>query len=464
MAVAEREEIEQLRRENEELRRDNEVLRREIERLRRQLEEALRKIKRQAAPFSRNQPKENPQKPGRKPGPQYGEPAGRARPSVINETWVAELPPRCACGGRVVWEETRQQFQEDLVRQKVARCFQVEVGHCARCGRRAQGRHPLQTSDALGAANVQIGPEALVLAAELNKAMGISYAKTAAVLQLGHGLAVERSTLCRALRRVAERARPTYGQLVVAARRTTVAWMDETGWRVAAHLAWLFVLTTPKLTVYAVQHGRGFPQAAALLGADFAGTLHHDGLRWYYRFALAMHQSCVGHLVRRCQAMIEAGGRRGQHGFAARVLDVLHQALAIRGRYDTGEISLHGMRVAAGLFENRNVHRLLMEPVRSAANVRLANHLAHESPYLFNFLRHPAIESTNNRAEREIRPAVVARKTWGGNRTDTGARTFETLSSVLRTAQLQHKNSFSLLLPLLRSRTPFILDLIPDTS
>jgi hypothetical protein len=48
------------------------------------------------------------------------------------------------------------------------------VGYCPCCGARTQGRHPLQTSDALGAAKVQIGPEALVLGAHLNKQMGLS--------------------------------------------------------------------------------------------------------------------------------------------------------------------------------------------------------------------------------------------------------------------------------------------------
>jgi len=52
---------------------------------------------------------------------------------------------------------------------------------------------------------------------------------------------------------------------------------DETGWRVGAQLQWLWVCATPRTTVYAIQPGRGFDQAAALLGADFAGILVGDG-------------------------------------------------------------------------------------------------------------------------------------------------------------------------------------------
>src|SRR5881409_2278730 len=54
--------------------------------------------------------------------------------------------------------------------------------HCGGCGGHVQGRHPLQTSDALGAAHVQVGPQALTLAAHMSKEMGISHERAAQVL------------------------------------------------------------------------------------------------------------------------------------------------------------------------------------------------------------------------------------------------------------------------------------------
>ena len=53
----------------------------EIERLRKELEEALRANKRSAAPFSKGDPKTNPQPPGRKPGAAYGSRATRPVPA-----------------------------------------------------------------------------------------------------------------------------------------------------------------------------------------------------------------------------------------------------------------------------------------------------------------------------------------------------------------------------------------------
>ena len=64
-----------------------------------------------------------------------------------------------------------------------------------------RGRHPRQTSQAVGTAGVQIGPGVVSLATFLNKVGGLSYGKIAAVLKQMAGLRVARSTLCRAVLR-----------------------------------------------------------------------------------------------------------------------------------------------------------------------------------------------------------------------------------------------------------------------
>jgi hypothetical protein len=45
----------------------------------------------------------------------------------------------------------------------------------------------------------------------------------------------------------------------------------------------------------------------------------------------------------------------------------------------------------------------------------------------------PRVEPTNNRAERVLSPAVIARKVSHGSKTGRGAHTFTAFSSVVRT-------------------------------
>lgn len=442
------------------LREKNQQLQSEIDRLQKELEEARRGLKRQTAPFSRRKKKPNPKPNGRKPGAAHGQHHRRAVPQSVDEKYTALLPDRCPCGGAAIKDQTKPQYQEEIVRKKIVRQFDVEIGHCACCGKRLQGRHPLQTSDALDAAQVQLGPEALTLAVHLNKQVGISYGNAAAVLRMGYGLEVSRGGLCRAVARMGKKTEPTYQALVKAVRQEMVLWIDETGWKVEAVLCWMWVAVSEQITVYAILPGRGFAQASALIGADYAGALVHDGYSVYYQFVKALHQSCLGHLVRRCRELVEIVSAMAA-AFPLAVLDQLAKALAVRDRYEAGEISLHGQFTAAGRIESE-LDRLLEKNYQTEANRRLAKHLGHEFPHLFTFLHCPGIEATNNRAEREIRPAVRARQLCGGNRTWNGARTHQNLTSVLRTSQKQGKDSFELIVKLYRNPRSMILDLLPS--
>ena len=225
------------------------------------------------------------------------------------------------------------------------RRFDVGIGHCATCGRRVQGRHPWQTSDALGAAAVQLGPQALALIVVLNKQLGLSHGKVVRLLRDRFGLAVTASTVTRALHRAARQAQPTYTALCEVIRGSPVGAPDETSWKVNGRLEWLWAFATPETTVYQIHPGRGFPQAAAVLGADYDGVLVRDGWAPYRQFTQAGHQTCVAHLLRRCRDLMTDHPRAP---FAARVKTLLQQALRIRDRRTAGTMSAHGAAVARG--------------------------------------------------------------------------------------------------------------------
>ena len=177
-----REEIERLRRERADLegetmrlRRERDRLREEVKRLTAALESAQRAAKRQAAPFSKGAPTAQPKRPGRKPGPAYGRRTARPRPTQIDERILVPLPEACPhCAAPVQATQTVEQLQIDVpIIRPTVRAFAIEVGQCPQCGRRAQGRHPWQTSDAIGAAAVQLGPQVLALMATLHTALGV---------------------------------------------------------------------------------------------------------------------------------------------------------------------------------------------------------------------------------------------------------------------------------------------------
>jgi len=441
------------------LKQENQELRVEVERLKRLLEEALRAAKRQAAPFSRRNPKANPQKPGRKAGCKYGRQSRRPIPEQVDEVIEVPLPEMCPqCGSRVEQTGVESQYQTEIPLPRVERIeFRIHQGCCQNCGQRVEGRHPRQTS-AAGVESSQLGPRAVALATQLNKGLGLPYGKVTQVLEQGWGLKVSRSGLCRAIARVGSRAAPTYQALVEGIRGKANVTPDETGWKVEARLWWMWVFISVRLTVYAILPGRGFAQAATVLGANFAGFLTRDGWGVYRQFLQALHQSCLRHLLSRCREMIEVAGKPAAE-FPLRVQAILKAALSLRDRRDQGQFSERGLAVVRGQLEAR-LDRELDRRWRSPDNRRFAAHLLRERDAVFTFLYCPGLEATNWRAEQAIRFMVVARKVWGGNRTPAGAVTQSILLSVLQTCHQQKRPVLPVLEQLLCLPRPAVIDLL----
>lgn len=455
-------ECDRLREENARLERERDRLHREIERLTQALEAAQRAGKRQAAPFSKGAPTTEPRRTGRHGGGQHGRHGHRRPPLHVDETIDVPLPAHCpTCLGAVAETRVASQVQEDLpvVRPHVRR-FDIHIGECQQCGRRVQGRHPLQTSDALGAASSHLGPQAVALIVLLNKYLGLSHGKIATLLREWFGLTVRPSAVTHALHRAARQAAPTYAALRETIRASPVVSPDETSWKIGGHSQWLWAFATPSVVLYAIQAGRGFTQAAAVLGRDFEGALVRDGWAPYRRFERAAHQTCLAHLLRRCR---DLAANHPRTTFPQRVHDVLQQALAVRDRRDAADITSHGAAVARGRLFHQ-LADLVNTPLRLRALQRFAAHLAIELPAVFAFLFDPAVDATNWRAEQALRPAVVNRKVSGGNRSRHGADTQQILASVVHTARLRHLGVRDVLVDLLRARQPITSAALAERS
>ncbi len=446
-AAAGRPTYEELVAENGRLKAQVQKLQAQVQELTQLVEKLRREGKRQAAPFRKHdEPLAKPKKPGRKSGRRHGLHAHRVAPPRIDETYDVPLSEKCPhCGGRQVREtHVAAQYQTEIPRTVIYRQFDVHVGVCAGCGQAVQGRHALQTSAARGAAASQLGPNIHAALAILNKQLGLSHGKSVKLLgTMFEGLTIARGTSARSIARTAERCEPAYERLRQDIRGSPQVVPDETGWRVGGRSAWLHAFVGRRETCYVIDPTRSHAPAEQLLGLDWSGTLVHDGWSVYDWVTQARHQQCLGHLQRRCEELLETAVR-GAVRLPRAVLGLIDRAYALRRawrghRLSGDDLAMRGLGLACEL-EQLARGRFTYPP-----NRRLAGHLLKHALHWFWFLIAPTIDATNYRGEQAIRPAVVNRKVWGGNRTWDGARWQSILTSVIRTCEQRALRSFNFL-------------------
>jgi transposase len=431
--------VQQLLSENQQLRQENARLHQTIRDLQQRLEAAERSAKRQAAPFAKGEPKQRPKKPGRKSGDKHGKHGHRPtpEPEKVDETLDAPLPEQCPdCGGPVVEEPDRldQQFQTDIPRQPIVREFTIHCGHCQQCGKRLRGRHPLQTSDATGAAQSQLGADAQAAIVDLNKRAGMSYGKIADTFDRVYGIPISRGACAQIVLRGGHKLQPVYEQIKEAIIDAEHLTPDETGWRIGGHPVWLHAwVAGDGATLYAIDPQRSADVLEKVIGIDWSGSMTHDGFSSYERFEDALHQQCLDHALRRARGLLKIQTGSAQK-FPQAVLDLFRSALRQRDRFNA----------AGAAWEDRDrvytryVERLrdLTRPTqREEANERLAKHLERHAADWFVFLLDANIPATNHRAEQALKIPIVNRKVWGGNRTVAGGEAQSVLSSVLQTCK-----------------------------
>jgi transposase len=291
----------------------------------------------------------------------------------------------------------------------------------------------LQTSDALGAAASQLGPDAQAAVTALNKTFGLSYGKVSAVLKTLFGIRLSRGGSAQVMLRAATGLESTYQEIRTEVKASPVLTVDETGWRVGGKPAWLHAWVAERATCYAVDAHRKVDALETLLGIDWSGQMVHDGFSSYDRFQTATHQQCLGHILRRVRDLA-ATAKRGAVHYPRRLIALFTEAIHLRNRHLQGEVSAGELSRQRQEFDRRL--RRLACPVRQvAAYETLSEHLWKHREEWFTFLSHPEVEPTNWEVESAIRPAVVNRKVWGGNRTWVGAHAQEVLMSVLETAR-----------------------------
>ena len=405
--------------------------------LKKQIEELRRKAARQASPFSKNKPKGEPKRPGRKTG--QGAFSRRPPPAEQPSDVVIQacVPERCpVCDGELEFERMDQASTVDIPKkpEPVVTRYRVPVCRCRECGKSVRGQAPGLAPDQAGATAHRIGPQVMATAHELHYGTGIPVRKVPEVLRTLTGLDVTAGAITQnAMKRSEGPVGAAYEKLREQIRQAPAVHADDTGWRIGGKNAFLMGFDSDGVAVYQIRFHHRNEEVQEIIPADFGGVLITD--RGVSYNAKAFHgmtqQKCLAHLLKNISMVLESKVGAARR-FGVELKGLLQEGIAMSNAPPG-----HGWDAEVEDLEIRLTWHLRDRVLLDQDNQRLLNGIGYEMDRdrLLTFLKVPGVEPTNNRAERMLRPAVIARKVSHCSKNERGAYASAAFLSVIQTAR-----------------------------
>ena len=373
----------------------------------------------------------------------------------VKETILCPPQSECSCGGQVQVTGNpyiHESFELPEI-EPVVTHYHIQNGRCQKCSHSYQGQLP----DGIPAGI--LGPRLLGLSGLLSSHYTLSKEKICLLFNDLLGLSLSPGTLSKHEQLLSDSLVVSYDEIHSALQSSDVVHMDETGFRQGNSdgnnpedkKAWLWTLMSKSLTLFKICLGRGQVHSKVLLGENFAGIVCTDRWGGYNWIPLEQRSLCWAHLVREFRRMSDRPGESGEIGHS--LMEHGYQVFTDWRRYEAEEIQrstfkqyVRGLRrnIRSLLEQGANYEAKKGEKSPRAQTASTCRSLLKVEPALWTF-NQVEIESSNNRAERAIRPVVVWRKVCYGTQSERGSRLIERLFTVVSSCRQQSRSVLTFL-------------------
>jgi transposase len=426
--------IKQLREEMEQLKHENKLLRDQIAKL----EARLAKYENAHTPPSlrrgRKRKKDYGEGDRGKPGQKVGH-KGVSRPLANPDNEVEVTADRCPECGTELGDPVRIESKiiEEIPEPQPIIVTEFKIAHyrCPSCYKE------FAASDPYFPVEGRFGTNVIAQTTLLKYEDRLPHRKIQNALMRLHGLNICPATILDLTRRAADAVQPQYDAILERIRDAPILYVDETSIHVQGKKHWIWAFTTQSETFVVIRKSRGTKVLIEVLTRRFKGIIVCDGWKPYAKFTKRL-QRCWAHLLRESEDL------------ADKIEEAVPLYEALKDLYEELTSALENdppPEVRMELWDKARA-KLRQWITKEHINVKvkkLVGKISNGFEYWFTFVIHPAVEPTNNRAERALREHVVLRKIVGTLRNNKGTSIHERIMTVLATWKQQGLDALQIL-------------------
>ena len=420
--------------------RDNQTLKEQVEKLQERVNKNSQNSSKPPSsdsPQKRSYPKPEPsgeKKGGRKGHHGHGR---KLKPLEEVSRVVKSLPTVCKdCGALLLGEDNqpeRHQVSElPKIKPEIVE-YQRHTLNCVVCG--AQNRADWPKDMPRGS----FGERLQGLVGYLSGRFGISQRDIAEMMGTVFQVEISLGSIPAQEQQVSQALKQPVEAAQKYVQTQTAVNLDETGWHELIKNVWMWVCTTPSVSVFRIFQVRSGSGAEELLGKDYSGTVGSDRYSAYNWLDPIHRQVCWAHLKRDFQAWVERGGESGVIG--RMLLARLKQFFGFWHRIRDGTLTRAEFQTAmqpirrevVGLLEIGTLleHRETRRTCQNILKVKQA---------LWTFVDREGVEPTNNAAERALRRGVIWRRRSYGTQSENGSLFVERILTAVMTLRQQKRD------------------------
>lgn len=415
--------------------REIDRLREEVQRLKVQLNQRQRKRQEgvfgsstpsSLRPIKANSDENKRANPG---GAKKGHPGhGRRSCSATDADEVRriELDECCPdCGSQLGAPSVRERTVTDIEPVVVKRiCYELERRSCPQCRKSFQSQAP------------GVLPKAMLGNQLLGEIVGEHYLQGVPLSSITRRFGLNLGTVIEALHRLGGIFQPALKHLKDEYRIAPVRHADETSWRTDGHNGYSWLFCTDRVSLCLYRQTRSASVVREVLGEkELDGVLVVDRYNGYNRVKCRI-QYCYAHLMRDVEDLRDEFADQAEvQSFATTVIPLLADAMHLYSK----PLSDEQYYREAGKIK-RQIERAMKAEARHPGVRTIQDLFIEKAERMYQWASDRRVPADNNRAERELRPTVIARKVSFGSQSEGGAKTRETLMSVMQTLKKRVKD------------------------